>query len=310
VIDLVRAAAYNRRQIVEEHVGEALALLVARYQEEHNLLVDGKLGPATALAVIDRLGAPAAAPDLVEGDHEEPDDADADAPIAIDRDGWMSGADVHRIPSPRSNRLVSRDEDGPAPVAVVWHWSAMGTGTGWPAARRIAKPVGKGQRSASWHVMITRAGEVIQSIPFRRGAWHAGSATAAKFSRIGGRWQIAQPGDVSANYLAASVELENVGELRQVDGLWMGHPFGRGGKRGPLVPAHEVAAADNRHYHAFTPAQEVAARRVLRALVAEYPITMRDAIYGHVDLDPGRKSDPGPLWAAGHLPNVLQAVFG
>lgn len=309
MIDLDKASAYNRRQLADEEVGEALALLVAHHQQQHGLTVDGKCGPATTQSVLDQLGAPAIEAAVLQGDHDDdPDDA---SPISIDAEGWASGENVHRVPSPRSQRLVTHDKDGQAPIGIVYHWTATGPGTAWACARRIAKAPAQGERSASWHVIISRAGEIIQSISFRRGSWHAGGKTAAKFSLLNGRWQIAKPGDVSANALFVGVELENVGEVRLVDGLWQGWPFGRDGKRGPVVPAADVVAADNRYYHGFTTEQEAAAQRLLRALVAEYPaITMGNATWGHVDIDPGRKSDPGVVWSSVVLPRLLRVVFG
>lgn len=63
------------------------------------------------------------------------------------------------------------------------------------------------------------------------------------------------------------------------------------------------------HGSVFTPAQIVAAERLLRALVATYPITREHAGHGHVEFDPARRADPGPLWKNELLPPILELVF-
>lgn len=189
------AIAYNAQRASDPAFQRALALLVARWQEQGGLALDGKLGPSTIQSVRDLLDGKVIPPDALHADHgDAPDD---DAPIALDADGWAAGADVHVIPSPRSQALVHRDGAGaPAPAGIVWHWTATGPGTAWACARRIALPPKPGERAASWHVLISRKGEVLQSVPLRRGAWHTGGTTAKRFARKSGAWVIDPAGTV------------------------------------------------------------------------------------------------------------------
>lgn len=306
--DVGEAVIYNRKQWDEPDVQRAFALVMAHWQEQHALDVDGKLGPRTLRSILDALGVAPIEDQELEADHE--DEVSEDAPIAIDDAGWAAGADVHRIPSARSQTLVHRDSSGPAPAGIVWHWTATNEGTGWACARRIAQAPKPGERSASWHVLITRAGEVLQSIPFRRGSWHAGGQSAKRFAKHGDRWTIDAAGTLSANALMIGIELENVGEVREHDGQWMGWPFGKDGKKGPVVPAGAVRQSGSKFFHDFTEAQERAARRVLRALADEYRIDVASSSFGHVDIDPTRKTDPGPLWKKHVLPRIQAAVYG
>jgi len=45
---------------------------------------------------------------------------------------------------------------------------------------------------------------------------------------------------------------------------------------------------------AFEDVQYEVLARVTGALLAAYPALSRDHIYGHADISPGRKTDPGP----------------
>jgi N-acetyl-anhydromuramyl-L-alanine amidase AmpD len=307
-INLGTATAFNKSHR-DADSEKAFALLVARWQEQNKLDVDGKLGPATQKSIFDNLLEPAIDPSELEGDHG--DTATGDAPISIDADGWAQGDGVSQIPSPRHQNLVTRDASGPAPVGVVWHWTATNAGTGWSCARRIAQSPKEGERAASWHTLITRTGEILCSVPYRRGSWHAGGASAARFAFKDKKWDIAKTGGTaSANSLMIGIELECVGEVRQLkDGRWSGWPFGNDGKAGPIVPEADTVMHGKKRYHNFPEAQEVAARRLLRAIVQEYGLDEKAASWGHVDIDPTRKTDPGPIWRGIILPRMLAAIF-
>lgn len=58
-----------------------------------------------------------------------------------------------------------------------------------------------------------------------------------------------------------------------------------------------------------TPAQDLAAARVWRALVRRYEIPRERAMVPHSWIDPVRKTDPGKRWMSGHAPQVLAYAF-
>jgi len=248
----------------------------------------------------------------IRADHQ---DELADPPLSIDEKGWLSGHGVELFPSPRQNALATKDSHGPAPIGVVWHWTATGNGTGRACAKAAMKMPGPKSHVGSWHVLICRDGAILQSIPFRRGAWHVGSKSARGLRDVSPdasrpAWRLGWPGrDLRGNKSLVGIEMECVGEVRSVGGKWMGWPFGREGRMGPVVPIHEVVTHDSKHYHLITAAQEIAARRIVRALVTEYD-SMRPELLslGHRDIDPERKTDPGPWFADVMLPRILAAV--
>ena len=63
------------------------------------------------------------------------------------------------------------------------------------------------------------------------------------------------------------------------------------------------------HGKEFPPAQVEAACRVWRAIVQAYGIKKKHAMVGHSDIDPTRRSDPGPVWMRDHAPRVLEEAY-
>jgi N-acetylmuramoyl-L-alanine amidase len=212
--------------------------------------------------------------------------------LTIDKDGWLHGPNVERIPSERHQKLATPGSD---PEGVVWHYTTTLGGTGLPLAKRIVKMPGVGERSASWHLSIERDGKIYQSVPFRRGSWHAGGDTAKRFVRGVSGWQIA-PHGVSANSWAIGVEFVNGGQVRLVKDTWRIWPFE---EKSAGVPAEQVRKSDDgKCWQSFTAAQETTAAALLEVLKKQYGIKGRAARWGHSQIDPGRKEDPGPIWLA------------
>ncbi len=87
--------------------------------------------------------------------------------MKIDKEGWLEPGDgdpkVTRLPTIRTYRLLV-----PAPLGIVWHWTAGRGGPGFAEAlARRAQTYQRGiDRAASWHVLVARDGAIYQSAPF------------------------------------------------------------------------------------------------------------------------------------------------
>lgn len=116
-----------------------------------------------------------------------------------------------------------------------------------------------------------------------------------------------KPGDRAASW---HVSIEADGSLVQMipflAGAWhCSKPIpGRGAANRCSVGIELVG-----HGEAFPEAQVASARAVWRALVQTYPITRQRAMYQHSELDPERRSDPGPVWMSAHAQGVLEHAF-
>lgn len=238
--------------------------------------------------------------------------------LEIDDHGVMHGENVSYIPTVRTQPLATPGTEGERHIeAIVWHYTDTRNAGAENLARRIAA---KGD-ARSCHVWIDRRGHIAQSASFERGTWHAGSSTAALFTRNAGfGWEVlsaAQRGKIrgyGANSFAAGIELENVGALRYVpskahnDSLWVGWPFRFDHAEAPvIVPIDEVDPV--RRLHRFTDDQARAALRVTGALARRYGLTRDACALTHHEIDPSRREDPGALWTEVHLPVILAAVF-
>lgn len=63
------------------------------------------------------------------------------------------------------------------------------------------------------------------------------------------------------------------------------------------------------HGKVFPEVQVAAAKRVWRAIVQAYGIERKHAMVAHAALDPGRRSDPGPVWLTHCADRVLDAAY-
>lgn len=64
------------------------------------------------------------------------------------------------------------------------------------------------------------------------------------------------------------------------------------------------------HGKEFPAAQVEAAKLVWTALVKAYTIQRRFAMIAHSEIDPTRRSDPGPVWTGRYAESVLDAAYG
>jgi N-acetyl-anhydromuramyl-L-alanine amidase AmpD len=231
-------------------------------------------------------------------------------PLEIDKDGWLVGVKVVRVPTVRTQRLRSASGK---PLGILWHWTATAHGTALTMARRIAKGSG-----SSVHLWIEHDGTLYQSAPLTRGTGHAGGDTSARVKEVRGEVVRDPRSPLSVNSFLLGIELVCVGEVRLVGGRWLGWPFGKDTptRRSPVVPADQVmpcrdGAGRLRHYQGYTEAQLRAAERFTVACRNRYGLTRKQCSWGHEDVDPTRKSDPGH-WRRDPMayPSVLDRVYG
>lgn len=267
--------------------------------------------------------APATMPLAAEGTIPAP--APGLAPLEIGPDGWATGELVVRVPTKR--RGYRWRGPGGRPMGALWHWTATAHGTALAMAKRCAEPAKPGERAAWVHFWIEHDGTIYQSGPLTAGAPHAGAPSSARLAVVDGelRKVSRKESSLSANHFLFGTEVVCVGEVRPVkkspsgwvaakrgdpDAVMMGWPFGKGGQRGPIVPAAEVEEAVDREgvrrlYQLFTKRQLEAIERLARAFRARFGWSDAALSWGHVDVDPTRKTDPGPIFQKVQLPAIL-----
>lgn len=222
--------------------------------------------------------------------------------LDIDHLGWLVGDSVIKVPTQRTSGLKS---DGP--LGIVWHATTAGPGGpthGMALARRIAKLPTDLERSSSWHLLITKAGQLIQSAPFTRGTWHAGGATAHSVTIKGKTYR--------PNQALVGVEVENAGKCITVAGEHYCEPYYVKGTKQPnpklRIDSWRYWATANpaKGWDLYTDEQVEAARAFVAAFRLAYGAGTLECGYLHSELDPTRRSDPGPIWA-GHLHDSILA---
>lgn len=230
--------------------------------------------------------------------------------MKIDDKGWLVAETgdpaVKTYPTVRTYRLLV-----PAPLGIVWHWTAGRGGPGFSEAlARRAQTYKRGiDRAASWHVLIARDGVIYQSAPFAIGTWHVGRPGVIAGQRFD-----------NINRATVGCELEGAGRLRKTGDSFYCWPYWTNS----AAPAHErrpdprcavdasraTVVPGQGTFDSFTSEQERSATTMLRALAARYGWTRDVCAYGHRDFDPQRKEDPGPVWAETVLPRILNQIFG
>lgn len=170
---------------------------------------------------------------------------------------------------------ISPNHGGPLvqPTLLVMHFTAGRSFDG--SVSWLMDPTAR----ASAHVVVGRAGQVRQLVPFDVIAWHAG--------------QSAWLGRQGCNGFSIGIELDNAGELQRQGGEWRAW-------FGVSIPTSEVMEAVHRDgggpsgWQCYTDAQLTAATEVALAIRAAYPSVMD--VVGHDDIAPFRKRDPGPAF--------------
>ena len=158
---------------------------------------------------------------------------------------------------------------------------------------------------ASAHITIGRDGEVYQSVPFDKRAWHAGKS---QWTNTGGTKL------KGLNSYSIGIELANAGAcIPTSSGGWI-NPLGvrvsnddiveARHKNGPVWFDNTVGHITEPGWELYPAAQMQAAIGIATVLVEKYGL---GEIVGHDDISPSRKKDPGPAFDMGGFKGV---VFG
>lgn len=207
-------------------------------------------------------------------------------------DGWFEGVaggvPVRRKPTVRAVPLDGRPID-----AIVWHWTA-GYGSAATLARMYADGV---PGDVAFGLGIDPDGSVTQLAPTTMGTQHC-------------RGRFPNGRIVSAS--SFGVELVNVGRVgRDARGTWRQvenpHKPAKEHTLNPAfaVPPMDVVEAYGGAWQRYTEAQVVTAQALVQAF-ADAGLFPRH--FGHSDLDPYRKADPGPLWMRDVVPTLLPLI--
>jgi N-acetyl-anhydromuramyl-L-alanine amidase AmpD len=188
-------------------------------------------------------------------------------------DGWLVGESVERIEMHPTWRYAWLTTHEHKPLAIVAHYTATDPGTAVVMARR---------RQIPWSTFAESYKKAHPGKAVPQNSWHisieADGSIVQMAPLTAGCWHAgsstAKPiaGAGWANRVSIGIEL-------------VGH--------GKEFPEAQVAAACD----------------VWRALVQTYGIAKKWAMVTHQELDPGRRSDPGPVWMQQHAPRVIAFAF-
>jgi N-acetylmuramoyl-L-alanine amidase len=174
------------------------------------------------------------------------------------------------------------------PRFLVMHYTAgrsAQSSAGW-----LCDPRAK----ASAHLVIGRDGQVIQLVPFRTVAWHAGVSAWHDGVR---RW-------VGMNNHAISIELDNPGRLVRTPAGWRSLSLGTEYAPNEAIEATHKNETRPAGWCLYPQAQLEVAFEVAALLVETYRLV---GILGHDDVAPSRKTDPGPAFP---LQSFQSRLFG
>ncbi len=164
---------------------------------------------------------------------------------------------------------------GGKPRFIIIHYTANGSARG--TVEFFKNPVNK----VSAHLVVGHDGDVTQMVAFNERAWHAGRSS----------WM----GRDGLNACSVGIEIVNWGKLQGATGRW------KTWTGTPIADDRVVEAAHRHHpgqvtgWEIFDTAQLQTVAAIVRALGETYGIAP-DAVLGHDDISPQRKSDPGPAW--------------
>lgn len=240
--------------------------------------------------------------------------------------GWLEGSVVTRQAALHPGRVGGAID----PWSVVVHTTDMHPDSFEALVRKSQRDAGGG---SGWHFLIGRTSSegVVQSCSIYQNANHAGGGVDPKTgtARLHG-WIKFVAGDRPhhPNRVAVGIEVHCAGQLAKVAGQYRTVDRATGKPFGAPIPAIDVdVGIGGRCWHRPTPWQVSTLHRLLDDLAVvmsnragisseilraepngEVPRWVHDVrsstrfsgehrqppVFGHVDLDPARKTDPGP----------------
>jgi len=165
--------------------------------------------------------------------------------------------------------------------AIILHY----TGSRWPSG--TVKWLCNPQAQVSAHFVVERDGETWQLASLEDRCWHAGGSSSKLL------------GSGNVNGRTIGIEMMNVGPIVAVgDGTFRtvtGHKFEYAG----MSAVHKDERWPYTAWEAYPPAQVDAVIVLCKRIMMEIG---QLEIFGHEDVDPTRKSDPGPAfpWSEFH----------
>lgn len=189
--------------------------------------------------------------------------------LTVDARGWLQGDGVTHIPIHKSWHYPGLSTTDGEPDAVVWHYTATDAGTAVAMAKRRQQP---------WSEFAAAYRKSYPGQPVPQNSWHLSIET------YGG---IVQMAPLTVGCWHAIGTIKGIGAANRVsNGI-------------------ELVG----HGKAFPQAQVVDGARVLRAISEAYDVPRAAAMVEHRTIDPGRRSDPGPVWMSKHAPHVLEYAY-
>lgn len=171
------------------------------------------------------------------------------------------------------------------PIGLVWHYSSPKWYGANYTAEKVCKTLLDGTAKASFHAMVCRDGTIFQNISFLKGSFHVGRPgliNNIQFDNI--------------NRCTIGIELENHGRLLKHNDKFYTWPYYKDGVIDSTLEVEYSCAEKTAEgwFCNFTDSQINSSVDLMKAL--KIYITPENMVYGHVDFDPGRKEDPGPIW--------------
>lgn len=245
--------------------------------------------------------------------------------LSVDGAGWILDPVVTRRAELHAGRMGKRI----SPWAITAHTTDMHPDSFEALVKKSQRDAGAG---SGWHFLIGRhpAQGVVQSAPIYRNANHAGGGIdpATKKARPHGWLRDARGSTYHPNNACVGIEVHCGGLLTRIDGKW--RTVSGGKASGAPIPVEDVTPISaSRGWHRPTPYQVArfhelcdvlagvmsppptlkvvavpsgtppawvakARQAVLYVSPSGDALPMLPPIFGHVDLDPARKTDPGP----------------